>query len=129
MRTAPIHRRVRSMLLPSGSIHGAESSVRETQAGLFRFRARSIPRSYGVLQSAKSPFAFAVIAQGFAERFGLELGPALRRHPQLGVGDLPQQKVADAHLARRANQEIGLRHACRAEIISERRFVDGVRIE
>src|SRR5712691_9929967 len=44
-----------------------------------------------------------------------EVRPVGRRDPQLGVGDLPQQEVRDAHLAAGADQEIRIRHAVGVE--------------
>src|SRR5262245_26860298 len=37
-----------------------------------------------------------------------EVGPERVGHPDLGVGDLPEQEVADAHLAARPDQQIGI---------------------
>ena len=40
-----------------------------------------------------------------------KIGPALRGDPQLGIGDLPEQEIADPHFARRADEQIGVGHA------------------
>ncbi len=45
-------------------------------------------------------------------------------HPQFGVADLPQQEVADPHLAGGADQQIGIGHAGRVEVVRDARFVD-----
>src|SRR5262245_63197588 len=51
------------------------------------------------LEPAETTFAAGVVAQGGVQRGTVEVGPALFGHPQLGIGDLPEQEVADAHLA------------------------------
>ena len=63
-------------------------------------------------QSSKPPVAGGVAPQRGVELGLVEIGPADLRHPNLRVADLPEQIVADAHLARRADQQIGL-GACR----------------
>src|SRR5688572_21618454 len=46
---------------------------------------------------------------------GAEVRPQHRRHPQLRVGDLPQQEVGDPHLAAGPDQEVGVRNAVGVE--------------
>src|SRR6267378_432887 len=63
----------------------------------------------------ETPLAALVVGDGAVEIRRPEIGPERRRHPELGVGDLPQQEVRHAHLAARADQQIGIRHALRVE--------------
>src|SRR6267143_2042162 len=63
----------------------------------------------------ETPLAALVVGDGAVEIRRPEIGPERRRHPELGVGDLPQQEVRHAHLAARADQQIGIRHALGVE--------------
>src|SRR5919108_2918878 len=65
--------------------------------------------------STEAPVAALVIGDGAIEVGGTEVGPERGRHPELGVGDLPQEEVGHPHLAAGANQQIGVRHAVRVE--------------
>src|SRR5919109_567547 len=65
--------------------------------------------------SAEAPVAALVIGDGAIEVGGTEVGPERRRHPELGIGDLPQEEVGNTHLAAGANQQIGIRHAVRVQ--------------
>src|SRR4030095_8274428 len=58
----------------------------------------------------ESAIALLKVGDRPVEVGGAEVGPQDRRDPQLGVGDLPQQEVGDAHLAAGANQGIGVAH-------------------
>ena len=46
-----------------------------------------------------------------------EFGPAAVGHPNLGIADLPEQKIADPHFAGRADQQIGVGHAGRVQAV------------
>src|SRR5437867_13246031 len=48
-----------------------------------------------------------------------EIGPQRLGDPNLGVGDLPEEEVADAHLAARADQQIRIRLAGGVEELAE----------
>src|ERR687888_1721186 len=60
---------------------------------------------------AEAPIAALVVGDGAIEVGGPEVRPERGRHPQLGVGDLPQQEVRDAHLAAGPDQQIRVGHA------------------
>src|SRR2546425_1112600 len=53
-----------------------------------------------------------------------EIGPQRFGDPDLSIGDLPQQKIADAHLAAGPNQEIGIRLAGGVEKIAEALLIE-----
>src|SRR4029453_15329480 len=59
----------------------------------------------------ESAIALLKVGDRAVEVGGAEVGPQDRCDPQLGVSDLPQQEVGDAHLAAGANQQIGVGHA------------------
>src|SRR5881227_1483949 len=63
--------------------------------------------------STEAPVAALVVGDGAVEVGGLEVGPERRRHPELGVGDLPQEEVGDTHLAAGADEQIGVGDAVR----------------
>src|SRR5947209_867945 len=71
-----------------------------------------------------STFAFLVRDKGFVETRFVEIGPQCVRHPDFGIGDLPEKKVADAEFSARADQEIGIRKAGGIKIITEFLFRD-----
>src|SRR5712692_7481627 len=53
-----------------------------------------------------------------------EVRPESRSDPDLGVRDLPQQEVGDAHLPARADEQIRIRQAGRSQPRPERLLVD-----
>src|SRR5580692_7738475 len=59
-------------------------------------------------QAAVAPFALLKIEQGFVELGAVEIRPQGFGHINFRVGNLPQQKIADAHLPARANQQVGV---------------------
>src|SRR6516164_2367347 len=77
-------------------------------------RIRIVPihsrvRSIGsILQTTETPFPERVVAKRLVQTRGIELRPTFISHPHLGVGDLPEKEIADAHLAGGANQKIGV---------------------
>src|SRR5438046_3744938 len=71
--------------------------------------------------------AALVVGDGAIEIRGAEVGPERRRHPELGIGDLPQQEVRDAHLAARADEQVGIRQALGVERAADVRLRHRVR--
>jgi hypothetical protein len=53
--------------------------------------------------------------------------PQPLRHKDLGIGDLPQQKIRNPHFARGANQQIRIRHVRRIEMPVYILFTDAIR--
>src|SRR5262245_61003445 len=58
------------------------------------------------MHSTEAPVAVPECADGVREVSGLEVGPAHRREPKLGVGRLPKQEVAEPLLTPGANDEV-----------------------
>src|SRR2546426_1000847 len=75
----------------------------------------------------EAPVAALVVGDGAIEIRGAEVGPERRRHPELGIGDLPQQEVRDAHLAARADEQVGIRQALGVERAADVRLRHRVR--
>ena len=81
---------------------------------------------------AQSPIAAVAAGKrrdGSIEMRFSEFRPADVSDPQFRVADLPEQKVADPHFARRANEEVGVGHAPCVEPHRNRLLVDLRRIE
>src|SRR5262249_19212415 len=90
----------------TGSITSAVAR-RITSAGLrggSRVRLAGVDTSHPA-EAAAPPL---VVGDGPVEMSRAEVGPEGGRHPQLGVGDLPQQEVGDPHLPARANEQVGI---------------------
>src|SRR3569832_2233616 len=57
--------------------------------------------------------------QGLVERARVEIGPQGIGEIQLGIGEVPQQKIADALFTAGANEEIGLGQAVQFKLALE----------
>src|SRR5204862_455420 len=72
-----------------------------------------IERSFGARVShtdaAVAPLALLVREHGLEQVAAPEVRPQCFGDVNLGVRDLPEQVIADAHFAARANQEVGVR--------------------
>ena len=68
---------------------------------------------------SKTALAGGIPMQGFAELGLVKLRPQGVSKVQLGIRSLPQQKVADALLAARADEQVNVRHACGAEVLRQ----------
>src|SRR4029077_5420739 len=74
--------------------------------GISRVRLAVVATSH----STEASIALLKIGDRPVEIGGAEIRPQDRRDPELGIGDLPQQEVRDAHLAAGADQQIRVRH-------------------
>ena len=72
-----------------------------------------ISSSYG----AKASMPLIILLDSGVELGFSEIGPKRRRDDQLGVGDLPEQKVANAHLAAGADQQIRVGNITRVKVL------------
>ena len=80
-----------------------------------------------VAQAAEAAFAALEVGDGFEQMDAAEVGPEALGDEDLGVGDLPQKIVGDAHLARGADEQIGVGHVRRVEMAVDVFFGDAVR--
>src|SRR5919199_4875358 len=96
---------------------GSSTSALSSRRSRPDFRGVSSATLVGIAtsDSAEAPVAALVVGDGAIEVGRPEVGPERRRHPELGVGDLPQQEVRDPHLAAGADQQVGIRHAVRVQ--------------
>src|SRR5262249_45150080 len=86
-----------------GATEGRSSRRREWSSPFWH---NSSLLAHGFGQSPEFPLPTGERDERGVEVVGAEVGPEGLRHPDLGVGDLPEQEVAHAHLARRADQQI-----------------------
>ena len=81
------------------------------------------PIASGVGDPAVAPLALLVGQHGLEQVAAAEVRPQSVGDVDLGIGDLPQQVVADAHLAARPNHQVGVGLAAGVEEARERRLV------
>src|SRR5580692_7747106 len=74
---------------------------------------------------AKAPFALRVILKCRRQILRGKLRPQRVAKIKFRIGEVPQQEIADALLAARADQQIRIRHAREPEPVRDRRLVDG----
>src|SRR5579859_337438 len=96
---------------------GEESSLAHDARGVLR---GSLTFAY----PAVAALAFLVFEERLEQTCAVEIGPQRFRHENLRVGDLPQQKIAYAHLAAGADEQIGVRQSTRVHVPCEGLFRD-----
>src|SRR5216684_1646883 len=122
---------------PTGASTRAESTRCRNACALF---APALPSSRGpgpsctaALSRANGCAVSAVAAMEIPQRrleiaLG-EIGPQRLGEDEFGVGRLPQQEIADPLLAAGANDEVGIRHEGRQQMLADRHLVDRFGIE
>src|SRR5664280_46032 len=75
-----------------------------------RWRRDLVPPFFRLRDAAVPALALLELGERLEEVPGPEIGPEHGRHVDLGVRDLPEQVVRDAHLAARADEEIRVGH-------------------
>src|SRR5204862_8367240 len=68
------------------------------------------------LAAAEAAPAAGVVVEGGAELLLAEVGPKRVDEDELGVGELPQEKVRDPQLAGRADEQVWIRHLGRDQV-------------
>ena len=71
------------------------------------------------IQSAELPLSALELLHTFQKLLLAKLGPGDRSDEELRVGGLPDKKVAPAHFARCANQEVWIGHLGAVEMLSQ----------
>ena len=95
-----------------------------------RRRARAVlAQGPGFRDAAVAALPLLELGDGLEEVARAEVGPEDRRHVDLGVGDLPEEVVRDAHLAARADEEVGVGQTGRVETRLDRGLVDLLGLE
>src|SRR5450631_991104 len=80
----------------------------------------------GLADAAVAAFAFLVFDEGFEQAGAVEIGPERFGDEHFGVGDLPEEEIADAHFSAGTNQEIGIGQAVGVEVAGELIFGDAL---
>src|SRR5581483_785727 len=81
------------------------------------------------LDAAVPGIALLIREDRFEQMAASEVGPQRLGEPDLRIRDLPQQEVADAHLAARPDEEIGIRLPRRVEELAEPPLVEIVGVD
>ena len=108
--------------MPADTLARLERCVRDTSAGtgLTLVLAISYSSRWEITDAARgeaeAPLAPLVVGDGNAQVVAVEIGPVYVGDVEFGVCYLPQQEVADAHVASGAYEQVGVRHECRGEV-------------
>ena len=78
-------------------------------------------------ESAVAAFAALEVGNGFEEMDAAEVGPEALGDEDFGVSDLPEQVIREAHLARSADEQIGIGHMRGVEMAVDVIFRDALR--
>src|SRR5574342_11370 len=73
---------------------------------------------------AETPAAALKLEKGLKVLRLAKVRPQRRRDVKLGVGDLPEKKIADAHLAARADEKIGIGNLLGGDASRDDFFID-----
>ena len=94
--------------------------IRPTPAAAWRLRiAARRPPAAPRAQSAVAPLALLEIDQRLEQPRARKIRPQRFGDVNFGVGDLPEQKIAHAHFAARADQQIGIGQSGGIEMIGD----------
>src|SRR2546422_1720039 len=125
IRTSSAHARPLAATTNTWNIHVGAAAVTQTNVGIsttalaMRLQtagtpstaSRAVKPATSVLPTShlsESARPSLELAHGAIEIAGPEIRPEGRRDHQLSVGNLPQEKVRDPHLAARADQQVGI---------------------
>ena len=78
------------------------------------------------IEAAEASIALLESGDAFQQVFAAKIGPEALRHEDFGIGDLPEEVVGDAHLARGADEQVGIGHVAGVEVAGQGGFADGV---
>src|ERR1041385_2515948 len=73
---------------------------------------------------AEAALASLVIGHCVVQLFAAKLGPETPADEDLGVGKLPEEEIADPELSAGADEEIGIGHVFRREVLRDEMFID-----
>ena len=79
----------------------------------------------GRSDGAVAAFAFLEVEEGFEKTGTIEIGPEGFGNEDFGVGNLPEEEIADAHFAAGADEEIGIGKIGGVEMAGQIFFGDG----
>src|SRR5215216_53622 len=84
------------------------------------------PAGASAADAAISPLTPTELGNRLFQMVLAEIRPQRVDEHQLGIGTLPEQKIADALLAAGADQQVGIGHARRQQLLLEARLVDAL---
>ena len=87
-------------------------------------RARRGERVTGLFNRSVTALTAAELFDRGEKIFFCEIRPESRRHVHFRVGELPKEEVRQAHLARSANEQIGIGIVSRVQMFTEHFDVD-----
>src|SRR5687767_3108329 len=79
--------------------------------------------------ATEAPFTPLIFVDRLKEMLTPEVRPQHGRDVKFGVGELPEQEVADPLLARGPDQQVGIGQRRRVELARERRFINRIRLQ
>ena len=77
-----------------------------------------------MVQTAVAALALLIFRDAFEQMHATEIRPERGCDINFGVGQLPEQKVAEPHFARGADHQVGIRQVPRVKMTSNRVFVN-----
>src|SRR6185369_1154894 len=113
----------------TNSDHGFQT-ISQTSSGKATAAVASLVRSTQTFAlglfpgTAESPLAALKMRDGVQELALPEIRPERVGHVDLGVSDLPQQEIADAHLPARPDEQIGIGDPRRSEMGRDELLID-----
>src|SRR3990172_11220927 len=89
-------------------------------------RGTSEPRAASATRAAVAPFSALELADRLKQVVPAEIGPQGGHEEEVGVSRLPEEEIAQALLAARANEQVGIRKIGRRQLAAEQLLGDVV---
>ncbi len=112
--------RLREKKRQEGGVKPPQREIAEA----FGWRGLAGGGGWGGVYAAVAALALLEVDEGLEETGAIEIGPQDFRDEDFGVGDLPEEEIADTHFAAGANEEIGIRQIRRVEMARDFIFGD-----
>src|SRR5882672_8205635 len=137
-RVSPIHSEISNGVATAAtrSIQGKPNQIAASSNGpratadrmrSTRLRCRwKRPTGASAADAAISPFTPTELGDRLFQVLLAEIRPQSIDEHQLGIGTLPEQEIADALLAARADQQVRVGNSCRQQLLLEARLVYAV---
>jgi len=102
-----------------------DGSWQGSHALLVRFLMRNVVAPVPIaIQPAVTPLALLVLGDPLDQVRPAEIRPQDRRHINLGVSQLPQQKITQPHLAAGANHQVRIRQMAGVKMPPDHLLID-----
>src|SRR5215472_1749895 len=119
----------------SPQAHAGPRKIRARSVGMAIAAVASLARSTSALPvlllagESETTLALLIVLERAEKLRFAEVRPQGVGHVELGIGDLPEEEVRDAHLAAGADEQVRIGKARGAEVGGHGRLVDGVRVQ